>query len=205
MNIIQQKVEQALQQYTKGKFYEDLKLAKVAYISKTGKIDEESEEYESRMNSFNDWYIFNYKNDNGQKIIEQFIDENILDDDIKEALSNTTYSLFLFHKKNFRKQIIIKDVLHSTKHILSKENGLLALVEDDLFIGRIVCYKEEFYLLNGLCTLPREILSALKKESKKVRKLNNIEEEEQFLLNLERLKTRSLQYGHIESSQIFTF
>jgi hypothetical protein len=68
-----------------------------------------------------------------------------------------------------------------------------------------VCIGEDHYLLNGLCTLPREVLSSLKKESKKIRKLNNVEEEEVFLLNLERLKTRSIQYGHIESSKIFTF
>ena len=121
------------------------------------------------------------------------------------ALLEASYSIFLFHKINFRKQVVIKDVLHSEKFSLAKDNGILALVENDLFLGRVVKYQESHYLFNGLCTLPREVYSTLKKESKKIRKLNDLHEEESFLLNLERLKARSVQYGHIESHKIFSF
>ena len=113
--------------------------------------------------------------------------------------------MFLFKKINFRKQIIINDILHSDKFVLSKENGTLPLVEDDLFLGRAVNYNDQWFLLNGIVTLPREVFSVLKKESKKVRKLNNSVEELGFLLNLERLKNRSIQYGHVDSSKIFNF
>ena len=157
------------------------------------------------MNSFNDWFVFNHRLDNGQRIIENYLEKNKLDDDLKSSLLNTNYSLFLFSKINFRKQVIIEDVLHSNKFSLAKDNGILALVESDVFVGRVVTYKEENYLLNGLCTIPREVYSVLKKESKKIRKLNDSNEEEAFLLNLERLKSRSIQYGHIESNKIFSF
>ena len=205
MKQVQEHIDLILQVYTKDKHYEDLKNAKEAYIKKTGKIDEETDEYESRMNSFNDWYIFNYKRENGTTIIEDYIKNHDVAEDLGQAFLNTNYSLYHFSKINFRKQVVIKDILHSEKFVLGKDNDHLALVEDDLFVGRSVCLNEEHYLLNGLCTLPREVLSSLKKESKKIRKLNNPEEEEVFLLNLERLKTRSIQYGHIESSKIFSF
>ena len=61
MTDITKVVEDILQIYTKNAFYEDLKKARDLYITKTGKIDEETDEYESRMNSFNDWYLFNYQ------------------------------------------------------------------------------------------------------------------------------------------------
>ncbi|MFT6632338.1 MAG: putative nucleic acid-binding protein [Bacteriovoracaceae bacterium] len=205
MKLIQDHIDLILQVYTKDKHYEDLKNAKEAYIKRTGKIDEETDEYESRMNSFNDWYIFNYKREDGSTIIGDYVQNHDVEDNLGQALLNTKYSLYHFSKINFRKQVVIKDVLYSVKFVLSKDNDHLALVEDDLFVGRSVCIGEDHYLLNGLCTLPREVLSSLKKESKKIRKLNNVEEEEVFLLNLERLKTRSIQYGHIESSKIFTF
>ncbi len=205
MNLVQQHIDKILDIYTKNKYYDDLKNAKEAYISKTGKIDEEAHEYESRMNSFNDWYIFNYKRQDGSRIIDDYVKNHEIDSELGRVMSEASYSLYHFSKINFRKQVVIKDILHSTKFILVEENHNLALVEDDLFVGRSVIYNEHHYLLNGLCTLPREVLSALKKESKKIRKLNNSEEEEVFLLNLERLKTRSIQYGHIESSKIFTF
>ena len=74
-----------------------------------------------------------------------------------------------------------------------------------MFIGRVVEHGGAFYLLSGICLLPRNVYSILKKQSRKVRKLNNQEEEENFLLQLENFKTKSLQYGHVDSEKIFTF
>ncbi len=204
MNIVQEQAEKVLQHFTKDEHYEVLKNAKESYIKQTGKIDEETDEYESRMNCFNDWYILNYKKTDGTSILDSAVAAGF-DSELVEALKDVNYSLFHFSKINFRKQIIIKDVLHGTKFVLSPKNGMLPLVEDDLFVGRSVKYQDEYYLLNGICILPREILSTLKKETKKIRKLNNGHEEEAFLLNLERLKTRSIQYGHVELSKIFSF
>ena len=156
------------------------------------------------MSSFNDWYVFHYPFTESKNLIEEYLSSHSVDEVLTSALRNVNYSLFQFHKINFRKQIVIKDILHGTKHVLSKNNGHLALVEDDIFIGRVIPYADEAYLLSGLCILPKDILPILKKESKKLRKSKNIEEED-FLLNLERLKTKSLQYSHIEPTKIFTF
>ena len=205
MSEVHLKIEKVLQNYTQDEFYDDLKAAKESFIKKTGRIDEEAEEYEGRMNSFNDWYLFNYRRENGEKIIDHFLETQQLEDNFKAALDTVKYSLFHFAKINFRKQVVIKDVLHGDKFTNKREENNLGLVEDDLFVGRTIEYNGEIYILDGLCTIPREVLSILKKESKKIRKLNNVEEEEVFLLNLERLKTKSLQYGHIDSSKIFTF
>jgi hypothetical protein len=205
MNVISNHLDEILQHYTKDSYYEEMKKAIEIYTDKTGKMDEESEEYESRMNSFNDWFIFNYRKSDGTKIIDNYISDHNIGDDAAKSFHNANYSIFLFQKINFRKQIVIKDILHNEKFVLAKDNKHLALVEDDLFIGRVVEINGDHYLLNGLCSLPRDVYSILKKESKKVRKLNNDLEEEAFLLKLENLKTKSLQYGHLESSKIFKF
>lgn len=204
MNIIQDEIEKILQCFANGKHLESLKKAKEIFFAKTGKIDEDSYEYESRMSSFNDWYLFQYQFSSNHTVVQEYFANNFVDETLATAISNATYSLYLFHKINFRKQIIIKDILHGTKHVLSKDNGNLSLVEDDIFVGRMIEYQEQSFLLNGLCTLPKEVLPILKKECRKIRKSKNIEEED-FLLNLERLKTKSMQYKHIEPSQIFTF
>lgn len=203
MNIVQDEFDKILSLYTSDEFYEELKAAKETFVNRTGKIDEESDEYESRMNSFNHWYIFDYEREDSTRFIEKYLEQN--NNEVAKSLAEINYSLFHFKKINFRKQIIINDVLHSEKFSLAKENGQLPLVEDDLFLGRAVKHNEEWYLLNGIVTLPREVLSILKKESKKVRKLNNNSEELGFLLNLERLKNRSIQYGHVDSNKIFNF
>lgn len=205
MNIIQDHFDKILSHYTKDAFYEEMKKAISIFVEKTGQMDEESDEYESRMNSFNDWFIFNYRSEDGSRIIDSYLSDFDVDSSIAKAFHNIKYSVFLFKKINFRKQIVIKDILHDEKFVLAKDHDNLALVEDDLFIGRVIEVNEQSYLLNGLCSLPRDVYSVIKKEAKKIRKLNNDSEEERFLLQLESLKTKSLQYGHLDSSKIFKF
>ena len=78
-------------------------------------------------------------------------------------------------------------------------------MQDDLFVGRSIFYAQKHYLLDGICLLPRNVLSVLKKESKKIRKLEDIKAEEEFLLNVEALRNKALQYGHIDSQKLFKF
>lgn len=205
MNIIEEHIEKILSKYTKDEFYETLVKAKQDYVNFTGKLNEDTEEYESRMNTFSDWYMFHYHLDNGHKVIDDYLLENDLDPELAKSFHNINYSLFQFVKVNFRKQIVIKDILHNEKYILSKDNGDISLLVDDIFVGRIVTYQGQSYLLKGLCLVPRDALSNLKKEAKKVRKMNDMDEEEKFLLLVESLKTKSLNYSHIEPSRIFVF
>lgn len=205
MNLIDQHIEKILNIYTEGEYYDLLKKAKQIYINLTGKLDEDDQEYESRMNTFNDWFIFNFRRDDARRVIDDYIQDHNIDGELARSFHNTNYALFHFVKINFRKQIVIKDILHDEKYVLNKEDCSLALLEDDLFVGRIISYQDKNYLLKGVCTLPRETLGSLKKHAKKVRKLNSINEEEKFLLTLEKLKIKSINYGHINSEQIFVF
>ena len=205
MNIIEEHIEKILEKYTQGDYYDLLLRAKQHYINATGKLNEDTDEYESRMNTFNDWFIFHFKMDNDRRVIDDYIQDSNLDVDLAKAFYDVNYSLFHFVKINFRKQVVLKDILHNQKLILAKDNGGISLVADDIFVGRTITYKDQTYLMRGLCTLPRTVLSNLKKEAKKVRKLNNIDEEESYLLKIESLMTRSLNYGHIDANKIFVF
>lgn len=205
MNIIERHIEKIMEHYTSGEHYDLLKQAKDFYIENTGKIDDETDEYESRMSSFNDWFIFNFRRDDGRRIIDDYISDFKIDDELAKSFHNTNYSLFHFTKLNLKKQIVLKDVLHNEKFVINKDQKNIGLVADDIFVGRVISYNKENYVLRGMCILPSAILSKLKKESKKIRKLNSDTEEELFLLRLEQLKTKSLQYSHIDVNQIFVF
>ncbi len=205
LELIDTHIEKMLTTYTQGEYFERLKQAKEAYIALTGKLDEDKDEFESRMNCFNEWYLFQWKDESGKKIVEDYIRREQLDEDLSQAFLNVNHSLLEFSKVNFRKQIVLLDILHDEKVNLAKGHRHIGLVEDDLFIGRVIRYKGDNYLLHGVCTLPQSIRSVLKKQSKKVRKMNSFEEELKFLLSLESLKTKSMHYQHIEPSKIFVF
>lgn len=198
-------LDKVLGLYTEGKFFDDLKEAKEKYFNITGKLDEDKDEFESRMNSFNDWYIFQYRHQDGSKVIEDYIRSNDLDTELSQALLNVNHSLFEFSKVNFRKQIVLKDILHDEKITLVKNHPTISLMEGDVFTGRVIKYKGEYFLLRGVCILPQGVKSILKKQSKKIRKLNSFEEELQYLLQLEALKTKATHYSHIDPSKIFIF
>jgi hypothetical protein len=205
MNIIDQHIEKILKVYTEGDHYELLKKAKDEYIKLTGKLDEDDSEYESRMNSFNDWYIFHYRRTDDRRIIDDYIQDFKIDDELALAFHNVNYSLFHYVKINFKGNIVLEDILHAEKFQLKKEDNGLGLLEDDLFVGRLISYQGRNYLLKGVSTMPREVYGALKKQSKKLRKLNNNTLEQNFLLTLEKLKIKAINYAHINAEQIFVF
>lgn len=205
LEVIDSHIEKILTIYTQGEYFVRLKQAKDAYIALTGKLDEDKDEFESRMHLFNEWYIFQWKDESGKKIIEDYIRKQQLDEELSQAFLNVNHSLFEFTKTNFRRQVVLLDILHDEKVALAKGHGHIGLVEDDLFIGRVIRYKGESYLMRGVCTLPQAVKSVLKKQSKKVRKMNSFEEELKFLLGLESLKTKMMHYQHIEPAKIFVF
>ncbi len=205
LDIVHEHLDKVLSLYTQGSHFEDLKSAKEKYFSITGKLDEDKDEFESRMNCFNDWYIFDYRHNDGSKVIEDYIRTGELDVELSQSLLNVNHSLFEFSKINFRKQIVLNDILHDEKIVLVKSHPTISLMEGDVFTGRVIKYKGDYYLLRGVCILPQGVKSILKKQSKKIRKLNSFEEELQFLLKLECLKTKAMHYSHIDPSKIFIF
>ena len=205
LDIVNEHLDKVLGQYTQGSHFDDLKSAKEKYFSITGKLDEDKEEFESRMNCFNDWYVFQYRHTDGSKVIEDYIRTSELDVELSQALLNVNHSLFEFAKINFKKQIVLQDILHDEKITLVKSHPNISLVEGDVFTGRVIKYKGDYFLLRGVCILPQGVKKILKKQSKKVRKLNSFEEELNFLLHLETLKTKATHYSHIDPAKIFIF
>ena len=195
----------AIKEYSEGPLYDVLLMAKNEYFALTGIIHEESDEYEPRMNSFNDWFLFHYSpQKNGITVIQEYLAKNDLNEEIILSFASINYSLFEFKKINLRKQTILKDILHDTNIAIHETS--VGLIEKDLFIGRIITFKERNYLLKGICIIPYETKSACSKEAKRIRKLKSVHDDYYFLLGVESLKTKWIHYGrHIEAKKIFIF
>ena len=205
-NEIKLHLERVLTHYTSGRHYEMLLEAKDEYFNLTGQVNEDDEDYELRMNSFNDWYIFQFVSKlSSRAAVFDYVEENKLDEALSVSLKEMNYSLFEYCGKTFRGFCGFKDLLHNYKFVLPKESNPPGLLKEDIFIGRTIKCEDNHYLLPGLCLLPKEIKGKLKKQSKKLRKLNDIKQESEFLLKVESLKTKWVRYGHIEPDRIFSF
>jgi hypothetical protein len=206
---LNQYLEQALVEYSSGDHVETLLEAKKEYFSITGQANEDDEDFESRMTSFNDWYLLQFVSKSGTRtIIKDFIKKYDIPDNFRDSLLNVNFSLFEYTGKNFGGRDVLKDIHFKRKFILPKtqdEKQQLPLIKNDLFLGRILTVNETHYLLDGICVLPKDVKPILRKESKKVRRMQDLFEDNKFLLNIEACKNKWLRYGHIDINNIFQF
>lgn len=198
-------VEDILKAYQDGENYDRLLEAKEKYFDQTGMLNDDDDDYEHRMTCFNDWFVFHYELPSGEKVFEKYFASNDVSEDVKNTFSNINFSFFEFSKTNFKKQIVLKDILHDKKVVLPKDHHNIGLFQDDVFLGRTIEYKDNVYLMRGMRILPGSIKSIIKKQCKKIRKANDTTLELPFLLELESLLTKSRRYSHIEPSKIFVF
>lgn len=202
MSTVTYLVQNILKEYGQNDYYELLKEANSVYEELTGKCHPGSDDYEARMNSFNDWYVFHYRPENEKKIFVRYFDDHGIATPMAKSFYNVNFSVFKVTKA-IKGKIYLYDILHDEKIKILEEDSSVGLVPEDLFVGRIVEFEEKFYLLKGVCTIPRESFSEIDKYCKSFRKRKLYNLENKFLLNLEKLKVKSLNYKHLTSDKIF--
>jgi len=205
-DVLKDHFEKALGIYTTGVHYDTLLEAKKEYFEITGQANDDDDDFEARMNSFNEWYVLQFISKRGTRtVISDYLNTNQVDDFLAKSLSGVNYSLYEYIGKSFTGHDVLFDMLHDKKIKLPKGSQLPSIIKDDLFVGRVLTYKDDSFLMNGLCVIPKEVRSILKKECKKVRKLKNPNEELRFLLKIESFKTKWIRYGHVDATKIFKF
>lgn len=203
---IQTFFEEALKTFTAEAFRPALLEAKELYFSQTGKVDEEDEDFETRMSSFNEWYLFDYvPGDNQMTFMKQFINDYTGSSELEQAFANVSFSLFEYRGKSFSGKDVLADFLAAKKMKLSKTHQSLPVLKGDLFIARILQFSGESYLLGAISIVPNGAKKMLSKEAKRVRKLDSLDEKNRFLLEVEKKKSKWKHYGHVEVTKIFQF
>ena len=199
-------LEKALSRYSDSDFLPSLIEAKNEFFKKTGNLNEEDEDYESRMNCFNDWYLSNYILTSVQRTpLKDYVLKTEMSEEIGHGLLNLEYSLFEFVGQKGNKLFTFQDLLKGKTIQVSKTDGFPAILQGDLFTGRVVKAVNGNYFLPGVCVLPKEVKRSLQNAAKKVMKKGSYQEISSFLLKLEYLKTKSIRYGHLPLEQIFQF
>ncbi len=204
--IIKHHLDKALSIYTSGDYYKILIEAKEEYFNKTGIAFEDDEDFESKMSSFNDWFLLQFISKRFERpFIREYLEAAQVKDDVALCLLNINHSLFEYTGKNFKGRHILKDILHDKKVELATDHTNPPMIKGDLAICRVVGFQNMNYLLEGMTFIPKEVRPTLKKQSKIVRKKDDPQQEYEFLIQLEKLKTKWQRYGHIDPDKIFTF
>jgi hypothetical protein len=204
--LLKENFLKALDIYTQGSHYETLLEAKKEYFTITGQANDDDDDFEARMSSFNEWYVLQFLSMRGTRtVMSDYLIHSQVNDFLAKSLSSVNYSLFEYIGKNLRGFDVLFDMLHDKKIVLPKGESLPSIIKDDIFVGRVLSYESQNYLMSGLCVIPKDVRGILKKECKKVRKLKNPSEELKFLLRIESFKTKWIRYGHVDATKIFKF
>lgn len=205
-SVIKDHLDKALSLYTSGDYYKILIEAKEEYFNKTGIAFEDDADFESKMSSFNDWFLLQFISKRFERpFIREYLESFQVGDEVALSLLNINHSLFEYSGKSFSGSYLLKDILHDRKVELAKDHQSPPMLKGDLAICRVISYQNQNYLLEGMTFIPKEVRSVLKKQSKVVRKKDDPWQEYEFLIQLEKLKTKWLRYGHIDPAKIFTF
>lgn len=203
---IRRHYHQALIEYTSGEHYETLLEAKEEYFILTGKLLEEDDDYEARMNGFNDWYLLNFVSRKDIRTpIKNYLLKYGVDEKVAQALLHVKHSLFEFLGEDSHKHVVVQDMISHKKHVISDAHLIPTFIKGDTFVGRMVTVDGQFYLMDGQTVLPKDVKQLLKKEAKRIGQFDDPHQELCFLFTLESLKTRWKRYGHIDAQKIFAF
>jgi hypothetical protein len=198
-------IDEIFKLYSRPEHKETLIEAKKKYLQYTGTLDDESSEFENKMNCFNEWFVFNYQLDSNQSVLESFLASNSFSDEFVEALKSVRFSVFEYKGKNFRKCDTVRDLLTNKKIVLSKNQPILALLPGEYFSGRVLNFDGEHFLLKGVSSYPKEVNSIIKKQANNI-KNNKVDlTEEEFLLMLEGMKNRAFHFSHLNPVDVFKF
>ncbi|MCY4645085.1 MAG: hypothetical protein OXB88_10745 [Bacteriovoracales bacterium] len=191
---------------TDKKKLERLLAARKVYEKLTGKIDEDGDDYEVRILSFNEWFLIDYISEkNPVPFIIEFL--NTLNDsvgEIKAWLSDVHYSFFECRKKRYGSNLILEDFLRGEKYEVLPESFPADILSSEIFVGRMIKIEKKVFFFKGIRWLPKEVKSLVRKRIKRIRELGSPFEENRFIFSLEMAVTKCAQFKHVNAVKIFS-
>lgn len=195
----------AVEKFSSREYLEEMLKAKKEYFELVGKISDEDDDFESRMNAFNYWYISQRNAEEKGSLLNTYLEKNQIVEEKAKILKELNHSLFEYRGLSFTKKHVFYDILHDIKFSISDKEFNFQLIKDDIFTARSIVDNGSNVLLDDISILPSEIRPILVKECKKVRKLKDKKRDLQFLMKVENLKTKWKRYGHLDAKKIFKF
>jgi len=171
--------------------------AKRDYQKLAGEIYEDDKSYEARMGLFLEWYIFDRKGPgNGETPFEMLIAQNrdgLLLNKLKnvENFADNIHGLFVV-KKIRDNEVVALNLLDDKKYSVKEKEGNFLFHKNDLFEGRIISIKGDYYFSGNFCFHPKETEKFIKSEAKKINSVRGgyLKELKKFNSQLKDLNSR---------------
>lgn len=207
--MYQKYLDPVIEMFTTGEHYKEVFQAKQEYFERAGVVYEDDNEFENRMCTFMDWYIFDRElptidlppiKSYFRKNKDAFSSEEL---NIYKDFCNTVHSIFYLRKVSGG-TIYVKD-LFSKKNYEVKDNEInMGFVKGDIFEARLIPFRGVYEFSKGFCFHPVEMEKFILGEIKKVR-YQDRSRQTKLILQLAAMKLKHMRYQHISIKHIYTF
>lgn len=204
----QQYLDPVLAQFTSGDYYPEVFRAKQEYFERAGVVYEDDAEYENRMSTFTDWYIFDRELPQldlppikyfFRQNKDRFNSEEL---NIYSDFCNTIHSIFYLEKigNGFLR---VRDLFSKKKYEVKNAELKIGFMVGDIFEARLILFKGAYEFSKGFCFHPVEMEKFILSEIKKVRYQERAPQIK-LILQLAAMKLKHTRYQHINIKHIYT-
>lgn len=206
--IFEELNEKLLTVYTSNEYSQEVVDAKKDFFEQAGIVDDDSSNFEVRMAQFLDWFIFTRELTKTHMTPVQMCVESPpskLDESERKFLPKlleTRHSLFEFDKAR-GPDVYVRDLFTGKKVTIRDSNVTAGFNQDEIFEARIVPVDATYTFCKGFCFHPPEAKKFILKEIKKVKHLDQTQQEA-LMLRLLKMRYKFEQYKHIRIEFIYT-
>lgn len=156
--MIRENINQLVEEITRGHSQDDIFQAKKVFQKISGEIFEDDKSFESRMGCFLEWYTFDRVSleSNATPLQKYLKRETIAPEkkELAEAITQGIHGLFIA-KKIKSDYVAVLDIMNNEKYQVVENQGAILFNSDDLFEGRLIPYKGQYYFTENLCYHPK--------------------------------------------------
>lgn len=182
-----------------------LRQARELYFGKIGQVFEDDPDFDQRMSTFLEWYIFDYKSGGAETstLFEKFVDsrrgslssEKMI---FLMAIGKHTHSVFLVQYSK-QGRIKLKDLVTGTAYWLASEDNL---EKGDVIEKRIICIDNSCCLFNTYSLHPKQAYKPIFSEMKKMKK-SGVKPD--FFVTLQAMQVKWRRSRNIKVRDIYNF
>lgn len=207
--MYQKYLDPVIEMFTTGEYYKEVYQAKQEYFERAGVVYEDDGEFENRMCTFMDWYLFDRElpaidlppiKFYFRKNKDLFSSEEL---NIYKDFCGTIHSIFYLRKVSGG-AICLKDLFSKKNHEVKDTEINMGFVRGDIFEARLIPFKGACEFSRGFCFHPVEMEKFILGEIKKVR-YQDRSRQTKLILQLAGMKLKHTRYQHINIKHIYTF
>jgi len=202
-------LEKIFKRFGEEPFIKEIEKAKAEYFGKIGSVFEDDNFFEMRMASFFDWFVFERPMEKvGFTPIKAYYRSNAykLNEDEKVDLENllkTIWSVFIV-KKKLKEGFRVLDLYDKKKYEVAIDKNYAYIESKNLIEARLIPFRGKYVFSDPIFTHPKEVVSPVKKEAKKL-KGSERNEFKEFILQLAHMSIKLHRYKHLPIKEIYKF